>query len=69
MMNALLWLARLGGIAGVVVTAVAFLARLAGLYWIAGVQSVTLFNGGTALMVFGCLAYVALLVERAPPRA
>ena len=64
MMDVLLWLGRIGGIAGVVVTAIALLARLTGLYWVAGVQSVTLFTGGTALMVFGCLAYVAALVER-----
>ncbi|GAB4167573.1 MAG: hypothetical protein Fur0039_05440 [Rhodocyclaceae bacterium] len=66
--NALLWAGRLAGIAGVLVTALAVLARLAGNFLVGGFQVGTLMQAGTAAMVFGCLAYVALIARRLPGR-
>jgi hypothetical protein len=62
--NLLLWVGRLGAVAGVVLCAVAVLARLRGLYTLAGFQTGTLLLAGMAVMLAGCLGYLAALAER-----
>jgi hypothetical protein len=49
-------LGNIVGAAGVLVTLVAGISRLAGSYHLLGFESVTLFIGGIALMVMACLA-------------
>ena len=53
--EALLWLGRLMGVVGVVVCALALVVRLSGQYTFGGFEIGTLFLGGTAAMVAGCL--------------
>jgi hypothetical protein len=62
-----LWFARIAGIAGVLLSLVALGARLAGFFWVGGLQTGTLLQAGVAAMVAGCLAYVSLLAERSHP--
>lgn len=64
----LIALGRLAGLAGVVVCGVAGLARLAGAYWLGGFQLTTLLQAGVALMVLGCLCFLAVLLERVGER-
>jgi hypothetical protein len=59
----LLWVGRLGGIAGVIICAFAVLSRAAGIYNVAGFQVGTLLLAGASAMLVGCLGYLALLVE------
>lgn len=59
----LLWLARLAGLAGILLCLVAVFARLAGHHWMGGFETLTLLQGGMAAMLFACLAYLARLVE------
>lgn len=51
------------GIVGVLVCLIAGLARLVGTYYLLGVPSITLFTGGTALMVMACLAKLHYLSQ------
>jgi hypothetical protein len=51
----LLWLGRLMGVVGALVCAVALVVRLSGQYTFSGFEIGTLFLGGTAAMVAGCL--------------
>lgn len=44
------------GVSGVLVCLVAGVSRLLGAYFLLGFPTVTLFTGGTALMVMACLA-------------
>lgn len=60
----LLWVGRLSGLLGVVVCAVAVVARLSGLHELMGFQSATVMHAGVAAMVLGCLGYLALLARR-----
>lgn len=64
MENLLLWIGRLGGVVGVVLCAVAVLARIGGAYVLAGFQVGTLLLAGMAAMLVGCLGYLAALAER-----
>lgn len=64
MQNLLFWIARIAGIAGVGVMALAVLARVAGAYWLAGFQVGTVLQGGIASTLVACLLYVAILAER-----
>ncbi len=64
----LVTLGRLAGIAGAVVCAVAGVARLTGAYWLGGFQVTTLLEVGVALMVLGCLCFLAVLLERVGER-
>lgn len=59
-----MWMARLAGIAGGALIVVAALARLGGAFWLGGFQIGTLLQGGTAVAVLGCLAYLAAIAER-----
>jgi hypothetical protein len=65
MRDLLLWIGRLGGIVGVLMSAVAVFARYRGTYNVAGFQVGTLLLAGIATMVVGCLAYLAFMAERA----
>jgi hypothetical protein len=67
MQAVLIWIARLAGIAGVLVMALAVLARLGGAYWLGGFQVGTILQAGMAITLVGCLGYVAALVERSKP--
>jgi hypothetical protein len=67
MQAVLIWIARLAGIAGVLVMALAVLARLGGEYWLGGFQVGTILQAGMAITLVGCLGYVAALVERTKP--
>jgi hypothetical protein len=60
----LLWIGRVGGIVGVIVCAVAVLARLRGVYNLVGFQVGTLLLVGIAAMLAGCLGYLAAIAER-----
>jgi hypothetical protein len=46
---------NIAAILGILLCAVSGLARVSGLYYIAGYQSTTIFIVGTGLMVFACL--------------
>ncbi len=52
------------GMIGVLVCAVAGLARVAGSFYVLGFQSTTLFNVGVGLMVFACLIKLEELAAR-----
>lgn len=67
-MNTLLiWFARVAGIIGVAVIALAAVGRLSGAYWIGGFQVGTVLQAGMAATLVACLGYVAALAERARP--
>ena len=63
----LMWIGRLAGLLGVVLTGIAVAARLAGTYQLGSFQALTLLDAGTAAMVMGGLAYVAALAEQGRP--
>ena len=63
MRTLLMWIARLAGLTGIAMMAVALGARLAGAYWLAGFQTGTILQAGMAATLVACLAYVAILVE------
>lgn len=62
----LLWIGRLAGTAGVLLTAVAVLLRLTGSYQLGSFQVLTLLQAGTTAMVMACLGYIASSAERQP---
>ena len=59
----LLWIGRVAGVGGVVLCAVAAAMRLSGDYWLGSFQLITLFQGGIAAMIVGCLCFLVLLRE------
>jgi hypothetical protein len=59
----LLTVGRLAGAAGVLITLVAAVGRIAGLYWIAGYQTGTILLAGMALMMIGCLGFLAVIAS------
>lgn len=63
----LIWMARLAGVAGVLMMALAAFARLGGEYWLGGFQVGTILQVGMALTLVACLGYIAALVERSKP--
>ena len=63
----LIWIARLAGIAGVLVMVLAVLVRLSGDYWLGGFQVGTILEAGMAMTLVACLGYIAALVERTKP--
>jgi len=60
----LLWIGRLAGLVGVLLTAVALVVRLTGSYELGSFQVLTVLQAGTAAMVLACLGYVASSAER-----
>lgn len=65
MSNLLLWIGRLAGGLGAAVFAVALVARFTGTWTVASIQIGTLLQLATAAMVLACLAYCAVVAERA----
>jgi hypothetical protein len=57
-------MARIAGVVGIALIAVAAIARLSGVYSLGSFQSVTLLQGGMAAVLLACLGYLAALVER-----
>lgn len=55
MSNLLRLVSFLTGYLGAAVCTASGLARIAGMFYIAGYQSTTLFSAGVALMVFACM--------------
>ena len=64
MSKLLLWVGRIGGSAGVVLSVIAVLARVRGMYNLAGFQTGTVLLAGMAAMLVGCLGYLAAIAER-----
>ena len=62
--DALAWLGRLLGALGIVVCAISGIARLAARYTVGGFPAITLFEGGTALLVAGCFFLLCALLAR-----
>lgn len=63
MRTLLLWMGRIGGVAGVILCAVAIVVRLRGEFNLGGFQIGTLLLGGMAAVLLGCLGYLAFLAE------
>ncbi|UCE32426.1 MAG: hypothetical protein JSW68_05840 [Burkholderiales bacterium] len=61
----LLFVSRLAGIVGVVVSVAAVIVRLGGAYTVPvlGIEARTMLLGGIAAIVIGCFSYLALLAE------
>jgi hypothetical protein len=59
----LIWIARLTGITGLLVMALAAFALLGGDYWMGGFQVVTILHVGMAVTLVACLAYFAAVVD------
>jgi hypothetical protein len=65
-MNKLLrWTGRSAGIIGVLLCVLSVAVRAAGIYVVGSFQVGTLLQAGTAMMILGCLAYLAVLVDGA----
>jgi hypothetical protein len=64
MRSLLLWMGRVGGVVGVILCAVAVIARIRGAFYVGGFQVGTLLFAGMAAALFGCLGYLAFLAER-----
>lgn len=64
MESLLLWIGRLCGSAGVLLSAVAVLVRVRGVFSVAGLQVGTVLLAGMAAMLAGCLGYLASIAER-----
>ena len=62
--NLLLWVGRVAGVVGVLICAVAVIARLSGEFLVINFQTGTLLQAGNTVMLLGCLSYVALLARR-----
>ena len=64
MSKLLVWMGRVAGLAGVILAAIAVVARLSGWWHIGSLSVGTLLMAGAAAMVAGTLAYAASLAER-----
>jgi hypothetical protein len=60
----LIWLARVSAVVGVLLIAVAVIARLTGVYSLGGFYSGTILQGGMAAVLLACLGYLTALAER-----
>ena len=63
----LLWIGRLTGLGGVLLSAWAAYNRIAGSYFAGGFQVGTLLLGGMAAMLIGCLCLLVVLTNRPRP--
>ncbi len=61
----LLWTGRSAGVVGVLLCVVSVVLRAAGKFVAGGFQVGTLLQAGMAMMILGCLAYLAVLVDAA----
>ena len=64
MTRLLLWVGRIAGVAGALLSATAVALRLGGYYRIGGLDVGTILQGGTGAMVLACLCYTSILAER-----
>ena len=64
MESLLLWIARVAAIAGILICALAVATRLSGTFFLLGTQTGTLLQAGMAVMLVGCLSFLALLTRR-----
>lgn len=64
MEDLLLWIGRIAGIGGVLLCAVAVVARFSGHYLLGAFQVGTLFQAGIAAMIAGCLCFLVVVTER-----
>lgn len=64
MNNLLEWLGNIVAAVGILICLLAGLTRMAGSYYVFGYEALTLFIGGTALMVFACLVKLHQLSRR-----
>lgn len=64
----LVWTGRLAGLVGVLICAVAVVARFKGAFWLGGLQVGTLLQGGMAAMLLGCLSLAVVLTWRVGSR-
>ena len=64
MTSLLLPLGRLAGFAGFFICLASGLARLAGLYAVAGFEMLTLLQAGIGGMVFGCFCLLLVLANK-----
>jgi type IV secretory pathway VirB2 component (pilin) len=55
---------NIAAILGILLCTVSGLARVSGLYYMAGYQSTTIFIVGTGLMVFACLAKLEIVLAQ-----
>jgi hypothetical protein len=60
----LLWIGRIAGAVGLLLCVIAVLARIRGMYGLAGFQVGTVLLAGMAAMLVGCLGYLAAIAER-----
>jgi len=65
MYNLLLKLGQIAGIGGTLFCVVAVLARLSGMHWMGGFETLTLLQGGIAAMTFACLCLLSVLAKGA----
>ena len=63
MLKAIELLGYVAAVAGILLCAVAGIARISGHYLVGGYESMTLFNAGVGLMVFAVLVKVELLAR------
>ena len=59
----MLWVARVVGIGGVLVCVVAVIARLSGEFAMFGFQTFTVLQASSAMMLVGCVSYLALITR------
>ncbi|MGQ0651665.1 MAG: hypothetical protein ACT4P4_05260 [Betaproteobacteria bacterium] len=59
----LIWIGRITGVVGVLMTVVAVAARLAGVFHVAGFEAGTLMQAGMAVMLVACVSYLALITR------
>ncbi|MCW8916187.1 MAG: hypothetical protein OQK24_10080 [Magnetovibrio sp.] len=57
-------LGNIAAVIGILLCLVAGLSRLAGMYYVAGFEAMTLLNGGIALMVAAILMKIELLARK-----
>ena len=60
----LLWVGRLAGMVGVLISAIAGATRGAGVYALGNFQAGTLLLVGMAAMIAGCLCFLTVLTNR-----
>jgi len=65
MNNLLRWTGRSAGVIGILLCVVSVVARAVGMFVIGSIQVGTLLQAGMAMMILGCLAYLAVLVDGA----
>ena len=64
MESLLLWIARVAAVVGILICAVAVATRLSGEFIMLSIQTGTLFQAGMAVMLVGCLSFLAVLTRR-----